>query len=143
MTFGVAPEGKPGFSDQYYPETVETAQPSASFDPEGLFNYEDGSITDPRLIEAARVNTERIMNDENYSDQTEEFKKNLAHEQMISAMKDKVYELAYNSKLAESDEATAAAFAEQAAQDFAEGQFSAAGRGQQAIINNSPESMAV
>lgn len=141
MPFGVAPEGKQGFSDQYYPETVEIAQPSVSFDPEALFNYEDGSIIDPRLIEAARVNTERIMND--YPNQTDEWKKNLAHEQMIKAMKDKVYELAYNSKLTESDEATAAAFAEQAAQDFAEGQFSAASRGQQAIVNSSPDSMAV
>lgn len=142
MTFGVAPEGKQGFSDQYYPETVgvtEATEPSASFNPEDLVNYDDGSIKDPELVEAGLAKAAEIMNNDDYSNQTDEWKKNLGQEQMIPAMKAKVYERAYNSKLAESDAATAAAFAEKAAQDFADYQFSAAGRGQQTAINASPE----
>ncbi len=139
MTFGVAPEGKPGFSDQQYPETIETTTPLASFNPEDLVNYDDGSIKDPELVAAGLAKADEIMNNPDYSNQTDEWKKNLAHEQMIPAMKAEVYKRAYKSKLAESNEATAAAFAEQAAQDFADYQSSAAGRGQQAIINNSPE----
>lgn len=139
MTFGVAPEGKPGFSDQQYPETIETAAPSVSFSPEDLVNYDDGSIKDPELVAAGLAKANEIMNNPDYSNQTDEWKTNLGHEQMIPAMKAKVYERAYSSKLPESDEETAAAFAEQAAQDFADYQFSAAGRGQQSIINNSPE----
>lgn len=118
--------------------TVETStetqeSTSSSYNPADLVDYSTGEITDPGLVAAGQQKYDEIQNNPDYSNQSDKFKADLGEAQRVPAMKQEVFNRAYAGAINEqlsADDATK--FANDAAQAFAEYQYSAAGRAEQA-----------
>lgn len=122
------------------PEAASTeiqTDSSSSYNPADLVDYNTGEITDPGLVTAGQKKYDEIQTNPDYANQSDKFKADLGEAQRVPAMKQEVFNRAYagaiNEQLSVED---ATKFANDAAQAFAEYQFSAVGRAEQAAKNN-------